>query len=56
MSAKLLVFRDLDGTWSVVRGDFSSNLSDLAFPDAWVAEGVGSWERAMRIVNETARR
>lgn len=56
MSGKLLVYQDLDGTWSVVRGSFETSLLDVEYPDDWIAEGVGSWQRAMRIANETARR
>lgn len=51
---KVLVFRDLDGTWSVVRGSFETSLlDDVEYPTDWIAEGVGTWERAMRIANES---
>lgn len=49
---KILVFRDPeDGLWSVVRGpSFEAAFDELG---EWIAEGVATWERAMRIANES---
>lgn len=47
---KLLIGKDIDGCWYVVRG--SRFQEDFDYPNDWVAEGVGSWERAMRIACE----
>lgn len=50
---KVLIYRDIDGTWSVVRGSFETSLlDDVNYPNDWIAEGVGTWERAMQFARE----
>lgn len=48
--SKLLVGQDIDGCWYVVRGSFGQE--DYDYPGDWVADGVGTWDRAMRIACE----
>ena len=48
---KPLVWRNLiDATWCVTLGD-PADCDDLV----WIAEGIGSWERAMQIALEAVR-
>jgi len=42
---KVLVFREQDGTWSVIRGSFATEEFEM---EDWISEGHGSWSHAMR--------
>lgn len=54
---KWLVFREpTDGLWNVVRATFAELHNDVTIDDdRWVAEGVGTWEHAMRIADFYSR-
>jgi hypothetical protein len=55
MWQKVLVFREpCDGLWNVVRATHALKNQDVTIPDGdWIAEGVGTWDRAMRIACDT---